>query len=636
MAEALLGLRVAACSVPQPQSHRGRLLPAARLASIRRGRLCTTRAAVAGPPEVDEDEAVSIDNLHRFFDLNVGKWDGSFYIGFFPEEKAFSLRYQTAGMLETVLRVGVLGEDDTGEESPKNLKIPSRKASIVCENCLYSLEGNGRVRAFHIMDPKGVLDTLLVFHERQGSVVPQPLVHSPVGTKPRYFSGRPPSLSLASRAVFLGLSGEARKVAAMEDRRGRGDAMRQRPFASAAQGQERVFDGGGGGAGPGPAAFGSDFDQGSSLMALLGAGGVSSSQPPPPAWGVEEVTAASAINLVPQSFSMANYAPPAPSYQQPTSFAPSPLGGRMDPYPPYLLGDPPPQWPPPRSTPAASSLPPSNFTVLLPRAPYDQDMQLHAAGLFGVGSSHPHALLPPAAAIEQPAKDGYSWRKYGQKQLKDAESPRSYYKCTRDGCPVKKVVERSFDGFITEITYKGRHNHPRPQERGHAGGGNDALAAAAAAEEEDVEGPSDDDDDALHENDVVDGAPGMGGDGDASGQRVVKKPKIIIQTPSEVDLIDDGYRWRKYGQKVVKGNPRPRSYYKCTADNCNVRKQIERASTDPRCVLTTYTGRHNHHPPGRGADAAAGSSAGHPAPSSAGGSGTFQQTGGARQLKEES
>jgi hypothetical protein len=75
-------------------------------------------------------------------------------------------------MLETVLRAGVLGEDDTGEESPKNLKIPSRKPSIVCENCLYSREGNGRVRAFHIMDPKGVLDMLIIFHEKQGSEVP--------------------------------------------------------------------------------------------------------------------------------------------------------------------------------------------------------------------------------------------------------------------------------------------------------------------------------------------------------------------------------------------------------------------------------------------------------------------------------
>ena len=32
----------------------------------------------------------------------------------------------------------------------------------------------------------------------------------------------------------------------------------------------------------------------------------------------------------------------------------------------------------------------------------------------------------------------------------------------------------------------------------------------------------------------------------------------MVQTTSEVDILDDGYRWRKYGQKVVKGNPNPR------------------------------------------------------------------------------
>jgi hypothetical protein len=87
----------------------------------------------------------------------------------------------------------------------------------------------------------------------------------------------------------------------MDDRRGRGgDGMRQRPFASA---QERVFDGGGssGGGGTGPA-LGGDFDQGSSYMALLGAG--VNPQPPPLQWAVEEVTVQPAINLVPQSFSM--------------------------------------------------------------------------------------------------------------------------------------------------------------------------------------------------------------------------------------------------------------------------------------------------------------------------------------------
>lgn len=34
--------------------------------------------------------------------------------------------------------------------------------------------------------------------------------------------------------------------------------------------------------------------------------------------------------------------------------------------------------------------------------------------------------------------------------------------------------------------------------------------------------------------------------------------KIVLQTRSEVDLLDDGYKWRKYGQKVVKGTQHPR------------------------------------------------------------------------------
>jgi hypothetical protein len=44
------------------------------------------------------------------------------------------------------------------------------------------------VRAFHIMDPKGVLDTLLVFHEKQGSLVPQPLIYSSVNPKVDLFN----------------------------------------------------------------------------------------------------------------------------------------------------------------------------------------------------------------------------------------------------------------------------------------------------------------------------------------------------------------------------------------------------------------------------------------------------------------
>jgi F-box/leucine-rich repeat protein 2/20/WRKY transcription factor 33 len=61
------------------------------------------------------------------------------------------------------------------------------------------------------------------------------------------------------------------------------------------------------------------------------------------------------------------------------------------------------------------------------------------------------------------SEDGYKWRKYGQKQVKGSENPRSYYKCTYPNCTTKKKVERSLDGQITEIVYKGSHNHSKPQ-----------------------------------------------------------------------------------------------------------------------------------------------------------------------------
>ncbi|KAL0350848.1 UNVERIFIED_CONTAM: putative WRKY transcription factor 4 [Sesamum radiatum] len=83
----------------------------------------------------------------------------------------------------------------------------------------------------------------------------------------------------------------------------------------------------------------------------------------------------------------------------------------------------------------------------------------------------------------------------------------------------------------------------------------------------------------------------------ASSHQTITESKIVVQTRSEVDLLDDGYKWRKYGQKVVKGNPHPRSYYRCTYPGCSVRKHVERASADPKAVVTTYEGKHNHEIP---------------------------------------
>lgn len=47
--------------------------------------------------------------------------------------------------------------------------------------------------------------------------------------------------------------------------------------------------------------------------------------------------------------------------------------------------------------------------------------------------------------------------------MKGSDNPRSYYKCTHPSCPTKKKVERTLDGQITEIVYKGTHNHQKTQ-----------------------------------------------------------------------------------------------------------------------------------------------------------------------------
>ncbi|KAI3410288.1 WRKY domain-containing protein, partial [Psidium guajava] len=76
-----------------------------------------------------------------------------------------------------------------------------------------------------------------------------------------------------------------------------------------------------------------------------------------------------------------------------------------------------------------------------------------------------------------------------------------------------------------------------------------------------------------------------------------RQPRFAFLTKSEIDNLEDGYRWRKYGQKAVKNSPYPRSYYRCTSQGCTVKKRVERSFQDPSIVVTTYEGQHNHHSP---------------------------------------
>ncbi|KAL2466925.1 putative WRKY transcription factor 20 [Abeliophyllum distichum] len=237
---------------------------------------------------------------------------------------------------------------------------------------------------------------------------------------------------------------------------------------------------------------------------------------------------------------------------------------------------------------------------------------------------------------ERTSDDGYNWRKYGQKLVKGSEFPRSYYKCTYPSCEVKKIFERSPSGQITEIVYKGSHDHPKPQPaRRHNPGA--LMSIQEDKMDKDVSGTGQED--KLSTNSLTgnmdpnispvpspqqvneDSLKGAGSqfqginddidDDDPFSKRrkieddldittvvkPIREPRVVVQTVSEVDILDDGYRWRKYGQKVVRGNPNPRSYYKCTSAGCPVRKHVERASHDPKAVITTYEGKHNHDVP---------------------------------------
>ncbi|KAI8557518.1 hypothetical protein RHMOL_Rhmol04G0016700 [Rhododendron molle] len=250
-------------------------------------------------------------------------------------------------------------------------------------------------------------------------------------------------------------------------------------------------------------------------------------------------------------------------------------------------------------------------------------------------SNHKDTGAPVTA--DRSSDDGYNWRKYGQKLVKGCEFPRSYYKCTHPNCEVKKIFERSFDGQIKEIVYKGTHDHPKPQPARRFSAGaimsnqekTDKVSSLTAQEDKSAlsaqmyshiepNGTPELSPRGTNDDSVEGAAPQLNGTNDevddddpfskrrkfdtvssdiTSVVKPIREPRVVVQTTSEVDILDDGYRWRKYGQKVVRGNPNPRSYYKCTNAGCPVRKHVERASHDPKAVITTYEGKHNHDVP---------------------------------------
>ncbi|XP_074561605.1 putative WRKY transcription factor 4 [Curcuma longa] len=189
---------------------------------------------------------------------------------------------------------------------------------------------------------------------------------------------------------------------------------------------------------------------------------------------------------------------------------------------------------------------------------------------------------------DRPSCDGYNWRKYGQKAVKGSEYPRSYYKCSQPTCPVKKIVERSFDGQISEIVYKGEHSHPKPRPpKRRLSSGSQEQAFVVGADENSRETGNLQyswSSGSLLEMHLPDDRP-IDTDRRSNADQVVKSTARACRVPSRMvpkyrnvlnhckrrknadqisvgeDSTDphsviqtsgDGYQWRKYGQKMMK------------------------------------------------------------------------------------
>jgi len=242
------------------------------------------------------------------------------------------------------------------------------------------------------------------------------------------------------------------------------------------------------------------------------------------------------------------------------------------------------------------------------------------------------------------SEDGFKWRKYGQKKLKGTTSPRHYYKCTYPGCHVKKSVERIEENgkYSEKISYKGDHLHdssriallspfshlinPSTQTTTNSiSNSNNSNTSSntnastntntntntktipstnvkTSTSNSDTKNTNNSSTNIVVENsstnstmtdNLTNSTNSTIADNSNNSTNSTIANNLVTNNLTSISILEDGFCWRKYGQKNVK-NGTKRSYYKCTEITCTAKKQVEKFETG---IKTSYEGSHNHSKP---------------------------------------
>ncbi|XP_019057191.1 PREDICTED: probable WRKY transcription factor 41 [Tarenaya hassleriana] len=160
--------------------------------------------------------------------------------------------------------------------------------------------------------------------------------------------------------------------------------------------------------------------------------------------------------------------------------------------------------------------------------------------------------ISPERGFEGPQDDGFSWRKYGQKDILASRFPRSNIPVTPPAAAVIPVLN---SGGKAESPAS-INGSPRSEELNQDYNFNPKKRKTMPKWTEKVR---------------------------ISPERGFEGPQ------------DDGFSWRKYGQKDILASRFPRSYYRCTyrnTQNCWATKQVQRSDGDPAVFEVTYRGTH--------------------------------------------